>query len=47
MVRAMSLGPARRPIGVPANDLEILEYRGAVVTQTIGGKVLSDQRILK
>ncbi len=28
-------------------DLEILEYRGAVVTQTIGGKDLSDQRILK
>lgn len=27
--------------------LEILEYRGAVVTQTIGGKDLSDQRILK
>jgi hypothetical protein len=28
-------------------DLEILENRGAVVTQTIGGKDLSDQRILK
>ena len=27
-------------------DLEILEYRGAVITQTIGGKDLSDQRIL-
>ena len=28
-------------------DLEIIEYRGAVITQTIGGKDLSDQRILK
>ncbi len=28
-------------------ELEILEYRGAVITQTIGGKDLSDQRILK
>ena len=28
-------------------DLEILEYRGAVITQTIGGKDLSDQRILE
>ena len=28
-------------------DLEILEYRSAVVTKSIGGKDLSDQRILK
>lgn len=28
-------------------DLDILEYRGAVMTKTIGGKDLSDQRILK
>lgn len=28
-------------------DLEILEYRGATITQTIGGKDLSDQRILE
>ena len=28
-------------------ELEILEYRGAVVTQSIGGKDLSDQRILE
>ncbi len=28
-------------------ELEILAYRGAVVTKTIGGKDLSDQRILK
>lgn len=28
-------------------ELEILEYRGATVTQTIGGKDLSDQRILE
>ena len=28
-------------------ELEILEYRGAAITQTIGGKDLSDQRILK
>ncbi len=28
-------------------DLDILEYRGAVVTKTVGGKDLSDQRILK
>lgn len=27
--------------------LEILEYRGAVITRTVGGKDLSDQRILK
>jgi hypothetical protein len=29
------------------HDLEILEYRGASVTKTIGGKDLSDQRILR
>ena len=28
-------------------ELEILEYRGATITQTIGGKDLSDQRILE
>lgn len=28
-------------------DLDILAYRGAVITQTIGGKDLSDQRILR
>ena len=28
-------------------DLEILEYRGAVITKSIGGKDLSDQRILE
>jgi hypothetical protein len=29
------------------HDLEILEYRGASVVKTIGGKDLSDQRILR
>ncbi len=29
------------------HDLEILEYRGATITKTIGGKDLSDQRILR
>ncbi len=29
------------------HDLEIKEYRGAVVTKTVGGKDLSDQRILR
>ena len=28
-------------------DLEILEYRGASLTKTVGGKDLSDQRILR
>ena len=28
-------------------DLEIREYRGASVTKTVGGKDLSDQRILR
>jgi acetoacetate decarboxylase len=29
------------------HDLEILEYRGATVTRAVGGKDLSDQRILR
>ena len=29
------------------HDLEILEYRGATVTKTVGGKDLGDQRILR
>ena len=28
-------------------DLEILEYRGASLTKTVGGKDISDQRILR
>ncbi|MCY3831663.1 MAG: acetoacetate decarboxylase family protein [Chloroflexi bacterium] len=28
-------------------DLEILEYRGATLTKTVGGKDISDQRILR
>jgi hypothetical protein len=29
------------------HDLQIQEYRGASVTKTVGGKDLSDQRILR
>jgi hypothetical protein len=29
------------------HDLQIIEYRGASVVKTVGGKDLSDQRILR
>ena len=29
------------------HNLEILEYRGAVMSKSVGGKDLSDQRILR
>jgi hypothetical protein len=35
------------PIVNVFHDLEILEYVGASVTKTVGGKDLSDQRILR
>ena len=39
--------PTMYPIVNAFHDLEILKYVGASVSKTVGGKDLSDQRILR
>jgi hypothetical protein len=38
--------PTMYPIANAFRDFEILEYKGATVTKSVGGKDLGDQRIL-